>query len=154
MGRKSRVEKKDRRVDGESPYHIKQKGRTPGTRSRKYCSNFHSETMKTFTGIPTRTNYFNNPIGLQIVSHAKQRNIYSLFINKNDKNMYLLKQSGYYHEGKGRGMTSSTPTFRELYDIKSWLTPQGKIELNAIEETLREKRKSIEKHLGMKLNLD
>ena len=130
------AEKSYKKFDSKSKYQMKQKrknlennlehGKKISSYSemlkQKHNYDFYIKKIKMSNGIITRINYFPNPIALQVVSCAIQRDVYSLIVRPDwGERMYSLKQSGYSENG--RGERSLTPTFKELYIVASWLTP-------------------------------
>lgn len=141
---------------GRQSYDVEDSGEqevinSPSESARVQRPSLPTEMVETEGGINVRINYLPNPVAVQAVPYTKPREVYS-FLIKSEIGRYSIKQDGLYEQGRGQ-VSSVNTKFTDLYRATSWLTTQGTIELDAIKEALAKKRESVEKHLGLELQL-
>ncbi|MCD4771742.1 hypothetical protein K8R30_05010 [archaeon] len=157
-------------ADGLSKYQRKVRGRDPETyvpggghygstkvitphpQKMKQGYDFRDGFITTENSIRTGINFLPDPKAILVTPYSKEKDIlYMLFRETNRQGIYLIK--AFEENGENRGATYSHNIFEFLYGA-SWLTFQGKYELDAIKEVLGLREKDIVEYTGLELTLD
>jgi len=118
----------------------------------KQKHNFQNGFITTENNIRTGICFLPNPKAVLVIPYLKEKNIQDLLFKEiNREGIYRIK--AFEKNEIGEDLFYSRNIFKFLYEAH-WLTPQGKLELEAIQEVLRLREKDIEAYTGLGLILD